>query len=123
MAAVAVAVAVAVAESCHQVGAAAAASPTSARSPIWLLCGLAVGRSDLEATNDPCLHRQRVWGGENDSDSACDYADRADEACGDQHKPGDQGVDRIRATSPDDGANAQSGCDSPRVCGKDHGGQ
>src|SRR6266849_5774305 len=47
------------------------------------------GRANLEAVNDPCLHRQRVRGGEDDPDAARGHAKLAHETRGDQHKPGD----------------------------------
>src|SRR5216684_7418306 len=78
------------------------------------------GRADLEASDDPRLHRERVRGREDGPDPTGDHAQGAHEARSDQHQAGDQGVHRVRAAALDYIGDVQAGRDSARVGSEDH---
>src|SRR5713226_6659542 len=85
-----------------------------------LLSHLGSGRADLEASDDPRLHRLRVCGGEDSPDPASDHAQGADEAGGDQHQAGDQGIHWIGARALQDVLDVQYGRDSTGIDREDH---
>src|ERR671937_568296 len=84
-------------------------------SDIQLLLWL---RADLIAADDPGLHRERIRDGEDDADQAGVTSQRADEAGGEKHKPGDQGVGGRDAKAAEDRRHVEPARDPAKVGGE-----